>query len=100
MDTEDVLMLFMCILMVGGIIWGLIDATHENSLPEYEQSKYTQNKIVKAMSIEEYNRTYEELNIQEKEHIIREYQIKKYTSDCTSEHGSTTPVIIPTHIGR
>lgn len=88
MDEQKVFVVIICILVAIGLfgvvlyeyieLFGVVLYEYpEDSLPEYEQSKYTQNKIIRLMSIEEYNQSYDELSIPEKEHIIREYQINK-----------------------
>lgn len=87
MDKSDLLVgvLCLCIMLIT-----IYDVANEVSLPEHQKSKYTQNKIVDAMSIEEYNKSYNELTIPEKEHIIREYQINTY-----AHQENTHPVVIP-----
>ena len=63
----------------------------EDMSDETEQTRYKVNLVINDMSIETYNKSYDELTHEQKEQMIRWYRINEHTN----QKNNYVPLIVP-----
>ena len=89
----NMLICILAVIMVLVFLYGIQDALHERSLDDTEKQRYKDNLVVQDMSIETYNKSYDELTYEEKQHIIRLYRIDEH-NDRAGTYVMPVPIMV------
>lgn len=88
MDKMDLAVTIIVLFFLSLVV---IMCVVEDRSDETEQIRYKDNLVINDMSIETYNKSYNELTHEQKEQMIRWYRI----SEHTNQKNNYVPFIVP-----